>query len=144
MITIKITSSGIQALEFDAFSYHHSVSMPPLNEPVPAKKDVLQEMTVSCYLDRQSPALNQFCCEGKLLDQVVVDLWHSENDESELDPNAKKKSYRYVLTNCRVTSVNVGGNSEITPIETITFSFEQISWTFERNGVIANGAWGSN
>lgn len=92
------------------------------------------DFAVTKYLDAASPLLNQACCEGKLLPQVMIRIEGSAGDRAQ-------EFMEYTLKNVVMTSIAVSGGREHLPIEVLTLNYTHIRWDFAgANGTVA-GSW---
>lgn len=74
-------------------------------------------------LDKATPLLNMFCCDGKNIPEVVVELCDQSGDHQTF--------MKYTLTNCKVSSFSIsGGDAGDRPSEEVTFNFEKIAWEY--------------
>lgn len=92
-----------------------------------------QDFSIVKTLDKASPKLNLFCCSGKEVDKVSVELCRAGGD--------KEKYMEYIMTKAIITSVRPGGSSqggEALPLEEVTFKYRKIDWIYtpESEGAI--------
>ena len=84
-----------------------------------------QDFSVVKTLDKASPKLNLFCCNGKHIAKIQVELSRATGD--------KQKYMEYVLSDSIVSSVRPGGSSqggEALPLEEVSFNYGKIEWTY--------------
>jgi type VI secretion system secreted protein Hcp len=115
--------------KIELLSFSHGVAMQITGDVSTSErtsgKPTHQDMTVTKYLDRASPVLNQSCCEGKAFPQV--DIIIGRNDSGSL-----VELMRYTLKNVVISSVSIGGGGGDRPVETLTLNYGEISWNFSR------------
>ena len=84
-----------------------------------------QDFTVVHMLDKASPKLALFCCQGKHMPTVTVELCRATGD--------KTKYMEYKMTDVIVSSVRPSGSAksdEVIPIEEVGFNYGKIEWTY--------------
>lgn len=82
-----------------------------------------QDFSLTKYVDKASPSLNQQCCEGKSIGKVTVTI--GRNDDGEILPFLV-----YVLTDCVISSVSIGGGGGGKPVESVTLNYSKIEWKY--------------
>jgi len=77
-------------------------------------------------LDKSSPKLALACADGTHIKEVVLSLYRSGGD--------KLKYMEYKLQNCIISSYQPSGSSgahdESIPLESISFNYGKIQWTY--------------
>lgn len=76
-------------------------------------------------LDKASPKLSLFCCNGTHVKTIKMDLCRATGD--------KQRYMEYVLSDVIVSSVRPGGSSqggEALPLEEVTFNYGKIEWIY--------------
>lgn len=76
-------------------------------------------------LDKSSPKLNLFCCNGTHIKSIEVEFCRATGD--------KQPYMHYKLEDVIVTSVRPGGSSqggEALPLEEVSFNYGKITWTY--------------
>jgi type VI secretion system secreted protein Hcp len=115
--------------KIELLSFSHGVAMQITgdisNSERTSGKPTHQDMTVTKYLDRASPVLNQSCCEGKTFPQVEIII--GRNDSGKV-----VELMRYTLKNVVISSVSIGGGGGDRPVETLTLNYGEITWNFSR------------
>ena len=82
------------------------------------------DFSVVKTLDKASPKLALFCCNGQHIPQVVVELCRVHD---------KQKYMEYRLSDVIVTSVSLGGSAqggEARPLEEVSFNYGKIEWIY--------------
>ena len=77
-------------------------------------------------LDSASPVLSTYCCNGKHIPKITLELCRAMED--------KTVFMTYTLEESIVSSINTSGSSQAEsdpiPMETITFRFGSIKWEY--------------
>jgi type VI secretion system secreted protein Hcp len=84
-----------------------------------------QDFSVVKTLDKASPKLALYCCNGTHIKEVTVELCRAGGD--------KQKYMEYKMSDVIVTSARPGGSAgsgEALPLEEVTFNYGKIDWTY--------------
>lgn len=84
-----------------------------------------QDFAVVKSLDKTSPKLTLFCCNGTHIKEIKLALCRATGE--------KQQYMEYVLSDSIVSSVRPGGSShggESLPLEEVTFNYGKIKWTY--------------
>ncbi len=84
-----------------------------------------QDFSVVKTLDKASPKLNLFCCNGTHIKKINVELCRATGE--------KQKYMEYILTDSIVSSVRPGGSAqggEALPLEEVSFNYGKIEWVY--------------
>ncbi|MCU0577717.1 MAG: type VI secretion system tube protein Hcp [Desulfobacterota bacterium] len=76
-------------------------------------------------LDKSSPKLALFCCNGKHIPSVKIELCRAAGD--------KTKYMEYILSDVIISSYRPGGSAqggETLPLEEVSFSYGKIEWVY--------------
>ena len=115
------------AEQIELLSFSHGVAMQITgdisNTERTSGKPNHQDFTITKYLDRASPSLNESCCKGDNFKSVEVVV--GRNDKGEVIPLIK-----YTLKNVVLSSVSIGGGGGDKPVETVTMNYNHITWDF--------------
>jgi type VI secretion system secreted protein Hcp len=114
----------------ELLSYSHGVSQPGSGSASSgggrsAERCDHQDFSVVKTLDKASPKLALYCCNGKHLKEVSVELCRATGD--------KQKYMAYKLSDVIVSSVRPGGSAqggEALPLEEVSFNYGKIEWTY--------------
>ncbi len=83
------------------------------------------DFSVVKTLDKASPKLALYCCNGTHIKEVTVELCRAAGD--------KQKYMEYKMTEVIVASARPGGSSqggEALPLEEVSFNYGKIEWTY--------------
>lgn len=111
-------------------SYSHGLSQPGSGSVSSggartAERCDHQDFSVVKSLDKASPKLNLFCCNGKHIATIKMELCRATED--------KQKYMEYMLSDVIISSVRPGGSSqggEALPLEEVSFNYGKIEWTY--------------
>ncbi len=130
--------------KIECLSYSHAVAMQMTSDVSDKRrasgKPNMQDFTISKYMDKSSPVLNQYCCEGRKLGDGRVTVGRNES-------GAIMPRIVYTLKDVMISSVSVASSGGDKPAETITLNFTGIQWdyTAQKPGtteaVAAAGKW---
>ena len=84
-----------------------------------------QDFSVVKSLDKTSPILNLYCCNGTHITEVIIELCRPTED--------KLRFMKYRLEDAMVTAVRPGGSAqgaEGRPLEEVSFNYKKIEWTY--------------
>ena len=85
----------------------------------------LADFSIVKTLDKASPKLNLFCCNGTHIKEVTVQLCRAGKE--------KVKYMEYKMSDVLVTSVRPGGSAqggESLPLEEVSFNYGKIDWIY--------------
>ncbi len=114
----------------ELLSYSHGVSQPGSGSVSSggarsAERCDHQDFSIVKTLDKTSPKLNLYCCNGTHITKITVDLCRATGD--------KQKYMQYVLSDSIVSSVHPGGSAqggETLPLEEVSFNYGKIEWIY--------------
>ena len=109
----------------EVLSYSHGVSQPTSSDGSRSTgRAEHQDFTITKELDKASPKLALYCCNGTYIEEVNIQLCQADGD--------KRKFMEFVLTDVIVTSVIPNGyaGSEDRPVEEVSFAYGRIDWTY--------------
>jgi len=84
-----------------------------------------QDFSVVKTLDKASPKLALFCCNGTHIKEVKVELCRATGD--------KQKYMEYKMSDVIISSARPGGSAqggEALPLEEVSFNYGKIAWTY--------------
>lgn len=83
----------------------------------------MSDFAVMKVMDSSSPNLALACCDGRHLTKVTVELCEATG--------SKHKYMEYIMENVIISSLQPSGSSGgDKPLESMTFNFGKISWTY--------------
>ncbi len=114
----------------ELLSFSHGVSQPASGSSSSgggrsAERCDHQDFSVVKTLDKTSPKLALFCCDGTHIKEVKMELCRATGD--------KQKYMEYVLNDVIVTSARPGGSAqggEALPLEEVSFNYGKIGWIY--------------
>jgi type VI secretion system secreted protein Hcp len=114
----------------EILSYSHGISQPVSSTESrgggrSAARCDHSPFSVVKALDKASPKLNLFCCNGNHIPSVIVELC--------MATGAKTKYMEYKMTDVIISSVRPGGSSsasETLPLEEVSLNYGKIEWTY--------------
>lgn len=113
--------------KIECLSFSHAVAMQmtsdPSNRERTSGKPNVQDFTISKYMDKSSPVLNQTCCEGKKIGDAKVSVGRNEN-------GAFMPLMVYTLKDTMISSVSSASSGGDKPSETVTLNFTAIQWDY--------------
>ena len=122
----------------EVLSFSHGLSQPSSGSvssggSLSAERCDHQDFSIVKTLDKASPKLNIFCCNGKEVDEVRMELCRAGGD--------KQTYMEYIMTKAIVSSVRPGGSAqggEALPLEEVSFKYRKIEWIYtpESEGAI--------
>lgn len=123
--TLDSHDKGINIL-----SYNHGVSMPMASDASangrPTGRSNHMNFTLTKYLDKATPKLNEACVKGVNLGKVTLEVLRTGN--------ATFTTIKYTLGDAYVTSVTVGGGGAGLPVETVNIQYTGIKWEYNVQG----------
>ena len=81
-----------------------------------------QDISIVKALDKASPTLNLFCCQGKHIAKVDIELCRATGN--------KEKYMEYKMEDVIISSVSVGGGGGGLPTESVTFNYGKLTWNY--------------
>jgi type VI secretion system secreted protein Hcp len=84
-----------------------------------------EDFIITKTLDKATPDLNMYCCNGKHIPKIEVELCLATED--------KHTFMKYEMEDVIVASVSAGGSSEsieTKPLETVTFAYGKFKWEY--------------
>jgi len=125
-------------MEVESFSWgvHQSAStrVSTAGGGTSARAD-FSDLSVVKMMDSASPLIALACASGKHIKEIVLELCRAGGDK-------RVKYMEYKLEEVIISSVSVGGGGGSLPVETITFNYGKISWTYTKQERAGGGGGG--
>ena len=114
----------------EILSFSHGVSQPASGSASSgggrsAERCDHQDFSVVKTMDKASPKLALYCCNGSHIDKINLELCRATGD--------KQKYMEYVFSDVIVSSVRPGGSAqggEALPLEEVSFNYGKIEWIY--------------
>ena len=114
----------------EVLSYSHGVSQPSSGAASSgggrsAERCDHQDFSIVKTLDKTSPKLALFCCNGKHIEEIKVELCRATEN--------KEKYMEYRMQHVIVSSYMPGGSSqggEALPLDEVSFNYGKIEWNY--------------
>jgi len=126
----------------EILSYSHGVSQPSggitSGGARTAGRADHEDFTLTKYIDKSTPILNLYCCNGRHIPKVELELAHV------IGPKAV--FYKVTLKDVMIVGVDVAGHKEDSPafpIETVRMSYGEIQWQYTPSDEGTGGTTGS-
>jgi type VI secretion system secreted protein Hcp len=110
----------------EVLSFSHGITQPSAGSrstsgAATAGRSDHQDFSFSKILDKASPKLNRFCCDGTHIKNIVVECCRATGD--------KQKYMEFKMSDVVVTSIVMGGGGGV-PTESVSLNYGQIIWTY--------------
>jgi len=126
-------------LEIESFSWgvHQSASarVSTAGGATTARAD-FGDLTIVKMLDSASPLIALACASGSHIKEVVIELMRAGG-------NKRVKYMEYKLSECIISSVSMGGGGNSIPVETVSFNYGKITWTYTKQERAGGGGGGN-
>jgi type VI secretion system secreted protein Hcp len=83
------------------------------------------DFSVTKYMDKSTPVLNQSCSEGECFKILTIQLYRATADGGK-----PVKYMEYILTDAIISSYSVSGSSMGVPTENLSFNYATIKWAY--------------
>lgn len=93
------------------------------------------DLSIVKMLDSASPLIALACASGKHIKEVILELCRAGGDK-------RVKYMEYKLEEVIVSAVSVGGGGGGLPVETVTFNYGKITWTYTKQERAGGGGGG--
>jgi len=81
-----------------------------------------QDISIVREMDKATPTINLYCCQGKHIPKVVIELCRAAGN--------KEKYMEYKMEDVLISSVSVGGGGGGLPTESVTFNYGKLTWNY--------------
>jgi type VI secretion system secreted protein Hcp len=118
--------------KIEVLSWSHGVSMPltsgASNTARAHGRSVHQDFTFTKYIDITTPTLNLKCTGGDDIKKIELTVFQADKADG---PDVQY--YTITMEDVILTSVSIGGGGD-RPIETVTFNYRKIKWSYAKQG----------
>jgi len=125
------STDAVHAGWIEIISFRHEVSQPAgsatsrVGGRTGARVDI-QDWVINKVIDKSTPILNLYCCNGRHIPKITVELCEAGGD--------KHMYYRIIMTDVIVSAVKPAGVANeqvfVRPIEEVSFNFGTIQWEY--------------
>jgi len=109
----------------DVLSFSHGISQPAGTSDIIRSTERSEHMDfiITKELDKSSPKLALFCCNGTHVTEVVIEVCRADTSE---------KYMQYTLTDVIVSSISQSGSSQDSarPVEEVSLRYGRIDWSY--------------
>lgn len=146
---VKGESTATQGKDkIEVLSWSHGVSMPltagASNNARASGRCQHQDFTFSKYLDISTPTINLKVSGGDNIKQIELTVFQADKNDGDM-----VQYYKILFSDCIITNFSVSGGSGGRPVETVTFNYRKIAWSYAQQGQqspagkkgTAEGAW---
>jgi type VI secretion system secreted protein Hcp len=81
-----------------------------------------QDFSIVKTLDKASPELNLYCCNGKHIKKMTLELCRATGD--------KQPYMDYLFEDVIISSISIGGGGGGIPTESVTFNYGKVEWVY--------------
>ena len=81
-----------------------------------------QDFSIVKTLDKASPELNLYCCNGKHIKKMTLQLCRATGE--------KQPYMDYLFEDVIISSVSIGGGGGGIPTESVTFNYGKLNWVY--------------
>lgn len=136
---IKGESTSAQGKDkIEILSFSHGVAMPltsgASNTSRAHGRAVHQDFTFTKYLDIASPTLNLKCSGGDDIKKIELTVFQADVADGQ-----PIQYYTITFESCIVTNVSVSGGGGGRPVETVTFNYRTVRWSYAKQGTGSPG-----
>lgn len=133
----EVTEKGFEK-NIGVLSFSHGLSMPinrsHTNVSSPSGTAVHQDFTFTKYLDSTTPGLNAAVVGGKNIAEALITILEADTEKGATVP-----LYTISFKNLIIASISIGGSIGDKPVETISFVYHEILWTFQKHKNVSPG-----
>jgi len=133
----EVTEKGYEK-NIGVLSFSHGLSMPinrsHTNVSSPSGTAVHQDFTWTKYLDHTTPGFNAAVVGGKNIAEAVITVLEADSEAGATIP-----LYTIDFKHIIISSISIGGSVGDKPVETISWVYHEIKWTFSKHKNISPG-----
>ena len=146
---VKGESTATQGKDkIEVLSWSHGVSMPltsgASNNARASGRCQHQDFTFSKYLDISTPTINLKVSGGDNIKTIELTVFQADKNDGDM-----VQYYKILFSDCIVTNFSVSGGGGGRPVETVTFNYRKIAWSYAQQAQqspagkkgTAEGAW---
>ena len=125
------------------YEFEHKIDIPRDNlTGLPYGQRIHRPLVITKHVDNASPKLNQACCSGEQLTEVLLEFYRiSERGLEEHYYTIKLQNAIVVETKCYKPMTLVEETKSLHDMERISFTYEKIIWTYVPDGIEAEDDW---
>lgn len=134
--------------KIEVLSFSHGISM-PLTAGASSNarahgRCVHQDFTFSKFLDISTPTINLKVSGGDNIKTIELTVFQADKNDGDM-----VQYYKILFSDCIITNVSISGGSGGRPVETVTFNYRKVAWSYAQQGQpspagkkgTAEGAW---
>lgn len=113
--------------EIEVLSYSHGIMMPVTHSVSGGQRThgraQVQDFTINKHVDATSPVFMKYCADGTDIKNITLRHLRADNVSGKAVP-----LFTIQMHDVLVTSVSGGGSDQ--PMESISFNFSKVDWTY--------------
>jgi len=141
-ITGSVTQRGREN-SIMVVAYSHDVMSPrDAASGLPTGKRMHKPITITKEIDKASPLLYSAMVNNENIDEFTLDFWRPSAAGAEV------QFYTVTLLNATISEMReymldnkVPENMKFPPMETVSFTYQKITWTWKDGGITAEDDW---
>jgi type VI secretion system secreted protein Hcp len=129
-------------------AYTHDIVLPrDAASGLPTGKRMHKPLTITKEIDKSSPVLYQIMVNNENIPEWKLEFW-APQVKAATGSGAEVQHFTIKLTNANIAQINecmldnkIPGNIPIPLMETVSFTYQKIEWTWMDGGITANDDW---